>query len=256
MYFIDTHTHLYLEQFKNDRAEMLERAVAAQVSELYLPNIDSESIADMLELEAKYPNNCRAMMGLHPCSVKADFEKELYIVEEWLNKRPFAAVGEMGTDLYWDKTFFAQQQEAFKIQVAWAKKHQLPIVIHCRESFKETVELLKPLIDKDLSGVFHCFTGTVEDAKQVIEMGFYLGIGGVVTYKNGGLDKVLPAVPLENLVLETDSPYLSPIPYRGKRNESSFIPLIAQKIADIQDISLAEVQAQTTSNARRLFKAV
>ncbi|MCU0444203.1 MAG: TatD family hydrolase [Microscillaceae bacterium] len=254
MYHTDTHTHLYLEQFAHDRAEMLQRALEAQVTQLYLPNIDSESIDDMLELEAKYPQNCYAMMGLHPCSVKADFEKELYIVEDWLNQRPFAAVGEMGTDLYWDKTFFAQQQEAFKIQVQLAKKHQLPIVIHCRESFAETVELLKPLIDKDLTGIFHCFTGSLAEARQVIEMGFYLGIGGVVSYKNGGLDKVLPEIPLDFLVLETDSPYLSPVPYRGKRNESSYLPIIAQKIADMQGISLTEVQAQTTANAQKIFK--
>lgn len=254
MYFTDTHTHLYLKQFAQDRADMLERAFAEKVEKLYLPNIDSESIDDMLELEAKYPHNCLAMMGLHPCSVKKDFEKELYVVEDWLNKRKFVAVGEMGTDLYWDKSFFAQQQEAFKIQVDLAKKYQLPIVIHCRESFQETIDLIKPLKDNNLTGIFHCFTGSLDDAKQVIELGFFLGIGGVVTYKNGGLDKVLPEVPLENIVLETDSPYLSPVPYRGKRNESSYIPLIAQKIADIQGVSLEEVRNKTTENAQRLFK--
>ncbi|WP_299460419.1 TatD family hydrolase [uncultured Microscilla sp.] len=251
--FIDTHAHIYAQQFEKDQEDTLQRAFEQGVNKIYLPNIDHTSIDGMLEVEAKYPDNCFAMMGLHPCSVKQDFEKELYLVEDWLNKRFFAAVGEIGTDLYWDKNFYEQQAEAFEIQVGWAKKHQRPIVIHCRESFQETIDLLKPLMDDKLTGVFHCFTGSVADAQQVIELGFYLGIGGVATFKNGGLDKVLPEVSLEHLVLETDCPYLAPVPHRGKRNESAYVPLIAQKLAEIKGITVEEVAQNTTKNAEKLF---
>ena len=193
------------------------------------------------------------MMGLHPCSVKGDFEKELYIVEEWLSKRSFHAVGEMGTDLYWDKTFWDQQKEAFVTQVNWAKKYNLPLVIHCRQSIDETIELLKPMSGGTLTGIFHCFSGNSTQAKQIIEMGFYLGIGGVATFKNGGLDKVLPEVPLDKLVLETDSPYLAPMPFRGKRNEPSYIPLIADKVATLMNVTREEVELATTKNAEKVF---
>jgi TatD DNase family protein len=252
--FIDTHAHIYAQQFEKDQADTIQRAFEQGVNKIYMPNIDHTSIDAMLEVEAKYPENCFAMMGLHPCSVKQDFEKELYKVEDWLNKRSFVAVGEIGTDLYWDKTFYEQQAEAFKIQVEWAKKHQRPIVIHCRDSFQETIDLLTPLMDDKLTGVFHCFTGSVADAQQVIELGFYLGIGGVSTFKNGGLDKVLPEVPLEHLVLETDCPYLAPVPHRGKRNESAYVPLIAQKLAEIKGITVEDVAESTTQNAENLFK--
>lgn len=253
MYFVDSHTHLYARQLKNDLEEVIQRAIDAGVRKMYLPNIDSESIEPMLELEAKYPEHCFPMMGLHPCSVKEDFEKELYQVEEWLGKRKFAAVGEMGTDLYWDKTHFEQQKEAFRIQVELAKKHQLPIVIHCRNSFNETIELLTPLKDGHLKGIFHCFTGTMKDALKVVELDFLMGIGGVVTFKNGGLDKILPEIDLKQLVLETDSPYLAPVPFRGKRNETSYLPLVAEKIAEIKNISLNEVALKTSQNAEELF---
>lgn len=252
--FIDTHAHIYAQQFEKDQDDTIQRAFDQGVNKIYMPNIDHTSIDAMLEVEAKYPDNCFAMMGLHPCSVKQDFEKELYKVEDWLNKRSFAAVGEIGTDLYWDKTFYEQQAEAFRIQVEWAKKYQRPIVIHCRDSFQETIDLLTPLMDDKLTGVFHCFTGNVVDAQQVIELGFYLGIGGVSTFKNGGLDKVLPEVPLEHLVLETDCPYLAPVPHRGKRNESAYVPLIAQKLAEMKGVTVEKIAESTTENAKNLFK--
>ncbi len=252
-YWIDTHAHIFSEQFKNDVPDILGRAQDVGVKKMFMPNIDHTSIDAMLELEDKNPTLCISMMGLHPCSVKKDFERELYIVEEWLAKRKFAAVGEMGTDLYWDKTFWEQQKEAFTIQVGWAKKYKLPIVIHCRESMNETIELLEPLLGDGLTGVFHCFSGTLEQARKITNMGFYLGLGGVVTFKNGGMDQVVPDLELDNLVLETDSPYLAPVPYRGKRNEPSFIPLVADKIMSLKNLSRTELQQITTRNAERLF---
>ncbi|MEO1653567.1 MAG: TatD family hydrolase [Bacteroidota bacterium] len=251
---IDTHAHIYLDQFKKDRQEVIERSIEAGVSQICLPNIDRESIDGMLELQEKYPENCFAMMGLHPCSVKKDFEKELYWVEEWLDKAPFIAVGEIGTDLYWDKSFFEQQKEAFKIQVALAKKHDLPIVIHCRESMRETLDLIKPLKDEKLRGIFHCFGGSVAEAEEIIELGFLMGIGGVSTFKKAAMDQVLPHIDLKYLVLETDSPYLAPKPYRGKRNEPAYVAIIAQRIAEIKGIEKDEVARVTTENARQLFK--
>jgi TatD DNase family protein len=194
------------------------------------------------------------MMGLHPCSVKKDFEKELYIVEDWLAKRKFKAIGEMGTDLYWDKTFWNEQLEAFRIQVDWAKKYSLPIVIHCRESLDQTIELVEQHSDGKLTGVFHCFTGTVEQAERIIKAGFYLGIGGVSTFKKGGMDVVIPDVDINHIVLETDSPYLAPVPHRGKRNEPAYIPLVAARIAELKKVSLEEVQKITTQNAAKLFQ--
>jgi TatD DNase family protein len=252
-FWIDTHAHIYSEEFKTDHADILGRAHEAVVKKIYMPNVDHTSIDAMLELEEKDPATCVAMMGLHPTSVKKDFEKELYIVEKWLFKRKFAAVGEMGTDLYWDKSFWEQQKEAFKIQVGWAKKLNLPIVIHCRESMDQTIELLEPMLDGKLIGVFHCFTGTLEQARKITGMGFYLGLGGVATFKNGGMDAVIPDLDLDNIVLETDSPYLAPVPYRGKRNEPSYIPVIAEKIVSLKKISKEELQAITTRNALRLF---
>lgn len=252
-YWTDTHAHIYVKDFAEDRTEMLRQCDDLDIKRIYMPNIDHTSIDDMLELEHKYPKQCFSMMGLHPCSVKKDFETELYRVEEWLSKRKFAAVGEMGTDLHWDKTFWGQQKEAFKIQVGWAKKYHLPIVIHCRESIDETIELLEPLLDGRLTGIFHCFSGSLEQAKKIIAMGFYLGIGGVVTFKNGGLDKILPDIDLGKIVLETDSPYLAPTPHRGKRNSPLYIPLIANKIAEIKNISPEEVKLITTKNALNLF---
>ena len=252
-YFIDTHAHLYAEEFNQDRTDMLARFEAQQVRKIYMPNIDHTSVDGMMELEERSAGTCVAMMGLHPCYVKKDFDRELYVVENWLSKRKFVAVGEIGTDLFWDKTFWEQQKEAFTIQVNWAKQYGLPIVIHCRESLEETIELVEQLTDGKLKGIFHCFSGTTEQAHRITKLGFYLGIGGVVTFKNAGLDKVLPEVDIRHLVLETDSPYLAPVPHRGKRNEPAYIPLIANKIAEIKKLDVREIQTATTHNALELF---
>jgi TatD DNase family protein len=253
-HWIDSHAHIYAREFSADRDDTLARSLNEGVNEIYMPNIDHTSVDAMLETELRHPDSCFAMMGLHPCSVKKDFETELYKVETWLAKRKFAAVGEMGTDLYWDKTFWEEQKEAFSIQVAWAKKYKLPLVIHCRESMNETIEFLEPLLGDGLTGIFHCFSGTLEQARKIVAMGFYLGIGGVATFKNRGLDKVLPEIGLEKIVLETDSPYLAPVPFRGKRNEPSYIPLIGRKIVDIKKISVEELREATMNNAKRIFK--
>ncbi|MGD1842299.1 MAG: TatD family hydrolase [Thermonemataceae bacterium] len=251
--FVDTHAHIYLEPFQKDLSDTLERAFSEEVTQIIMPNIDHTTIEAMLAVEAKYSAHCLATMGLHPCSVKKDFERELYIVEEWLSKRSFTALGEMGTDLYWDQTFLAQQKEAFTIQAAWAKKYQLPLIIHCRDSIDLTIDLVETLKDENLNGVFHCFTGDAIQAERITKLGFFLGIGGIVTFKNAGLAQALTDIPLEHIILETDSPYLAPTPYRGKRNESSYIPLIAQKVADIYQIDVAKVREQTTKNALKLF---
>ncbi len=253
MKWIDTHTHIYADEFNADRKEVIQRAMDAGVEKLYMPNIDHTSIDGMLEVEASHRGNCFAMMGLHPCSVKKDFEKELYIVEQWLSKRKFCAIGEMGIDLYWDKSFWEEQKEAFIIQVNWAKEFDLPIIIHCRESMNETLEILEPLVDETLKGIFHCFSGNADQAKRIKAMGFYMGIGGVATFKNGGLDKVLPDVPLDKIVLETDSPYLAPVPHRGKRNEPSYLSVIAPRVAEYLHVSLEELQVTTTENAMKIF---
>lgn len=252
-YWVDSHAHIYSNDFDTDRIDMLHRAEEKGVERIFMPNIDHTSIDAMLDLESKYPSKCFSMMGLHPCSVKKDFEKELYIVESWLAKRKFAAVGEMGTDLYWDKTFWDQQVEAFTIQVGWAKKYKLPIVVHCRESMDQTIELVEKLQDGNLSGVFHCFTGDVVQAEKLIKLGFYLGIGGVATFKKGGMENVIPSIPLDRIVLETDSPYLSPTPHRGKRNEPSYIPLIGARVAEIKNVTIDELKVATTQNALKLF---
>ena len=252
-YWIDTHAHIYAEEFASDTAEMLARAQDEGIGKIFMPNIDHTSIDCMLKLEAKN-ESCIAMMGLHPCYVKKDFEKELYLVESWLAKRKFAAVGEIGTDLYWDKTFWDQQKEAFAIQVNWAKQYSLPVIIHCRESLDVTIEMVEQLKSENLTGVFHCFGGSVEQAKRIIDLGFYLGIGGVATFKKGGLDAVLPDIPLTSIVLETDSPYLAPVPHRGKRNEPAYISFIGQRVSDIMKKPLEEIQQVTSANALKIFK--
>lgn len=253
MALVETHAHIYSDKFKDDVDEMIERSKEQGVEKIYMPNIDSESIDAMLELEYRYPGYCIPMMGLHPCSVDKNFEKELYIVEDWLNKRDFVAVGEMGTDLYWDKTYFEQQKEAFNIQSRWAIEKDRPIVIHCRESIDETIALVADLKVENFRGIFHCFSGNVQQAKQIIDLGFYLGIGGVATFKNGGLEPVLESIPLDRLVLETDSPYLAPVPHRGKRNEPAYLSLVAQKIATVKNITQDEVAKVTTENAYHIF---
>jgi TatD DNase family protein len=253
-YWIDTHAHLYAKEFDADRADMLVRCEQAGVKKIFMPNVDHTSIDGMLEVESRWSGTCFATMGLHPCSVKKDFEKELYVVEDWLSKRKFSAVGEIGTDLYWDKTFWEQQKEAFTIQVKWALKYDLPIIIHCRESLDETITLVEQLQDGKLTGIFHCFSGSVEQAQKIAKLNFYVGIGGVSTFKKGGLDTVLPEVPLDSIVMETDSPYLAPVPHRGKRNEPAYIPLIGDRIAEIKKVPVADVQQKTTENALKLFK--
>ena len=256
MHLIDTHTHLYAAQFDEDQKAMMERAFEVGVQQFFLPNIDSESIEPMLKLEAEYPGRCFAMMGLHPCSVKENYREELELVKKWLDRRAFSAVGEIGLDLYWDKTYVEEQKEAFRIQIEWAKSLGIPIVIHTRDAMDMAIEIVEEHKDEQLEGIFHCFTGNLEQALRIIDLGFYLGIGGVITFKNGGLDKVVAKqeIGLEHLVLETDAPYLAPTPKRGKRNESAYIRLVAEKLAMVKGVSYEEISHQTTRNARHLFR--
>ncbi|MFZ1333593.1 MAG: TatD family hydrolase [Flavobacteriales bacterium] len=252
--FIDTHAHLYHNQFKGDRAAMVQRALDAGVKKLFLPNIDQESIEAMDALAEAYPDVCFPMMGLHPCSVGEDNAAQMAEVERLLRTGRYCAVGEIGIDLHWDKTFLVQQQDVFRRHVHWAKELALPIVIHCRESFDETIAIVEEENDDRLRGVFHCFTGTPEQAARVVALGgFYLGIGGVITFPNGGLAETMAVVGPEHCVLETDAPYLAPVPHRGKRNESSYIPLIAAKLASATGRSIEDIEALTTTNAERLF---
>jgi len=251
--YIDSHAHIYAEAFAADRNDAVRKAMDAGVKQILMPNIDHTSIEVMLQTESDHPEICLAMMGLHPCSVQKNFEQELYALENWLGKRKFIAIGEAGIDLYWDKTFLAQQQEALRIQVQWAKQYQVPIVLHTREAFSEVYDIIEQEQDGSLTGVFHCFSGTPAEAEKVIKLGFYLGIGGVVTFKNGGLDKVIPDIPLDNILLETDCPYLAPVPYRGKRNEPAYIPLIAQRLAELKNEKLTLVAQKTTANTQKLF---
>lgn len=255
MILVDTHTHLFSPSFDEDRPEVIKRALQAGVEVMLLPNIDVESIGPMYELSAQFPNNCFPMMGLHPGSVDGDWEKNLEVIRQYLFSEMNVAVGEIGMDLYWDKTFKDQQAEAFRLQVMWAKELGLPIVIHAREAFDEIFEIVDDLNDETLTGVFHCFTGTVDQAKKIAEYGgFKLGIGGVLTYKKSGLDEVVSQLPIDQMILETDSPYLPPTPHRGKRNESSYLLHIAEKLAEVKELTLLEVAEITTNNARSLFK--
>jgi TatD DNase family protein len=255
-FWTDSHAHIYAKEFDGDREEALRRAAESGVLKVFMPNVDHTSIDAMMEVERRHPSHCFATMGLHPCSVNKDFQRELYIVEDWLSKRKFSAVGEMGTDLYWDKTFWEQQKEAFTIQVGWAKKFKLPVIIHCRETIDETIAIVEGLQDGSLTGVFHCFTGTAAQAQRINKLNFYVGIGGVATFKKGGLDSVLPEIGIDKIVLETDSPYLAPTPHRGKRNEPAFIPLVAQKVAEFKKLTIEEVMHQTTRNALQLFQQI
>ncbi|WES97582.1 TatD family hydrolase [Chryseobacterium arthrosphaerae] len=252
---IDTHTHLYAEEFDEDRKEAIQRALDKGINEFYLPAIDSESHEKMLQLEAEYPGHIFSMMGLHPCYVKPEsWEKELEIVKNYLDQRHFPAIGEIGIDLYWDKTTLDIQVKAFEQQIDWAIEKDLPIVIHTRESFDETFEVLERKKHPKLRGIFHCFSGNLEQAKHAIDLNFILGIGGVVTFKNGKIDQFLNEIPLDKIVLETDSPYLAPVPHRGKRNESSYLDLVAGRLVDIYGKDFSEIDRITTGNARNLFK--
>lgn len=250
---IDTHCHLYLDEFKNDISAVISRAEAEGVQKYYLPAIDSSETANMFLLEGKYPGKCIAMMGLHPCSVKENYLDELDMVKNWLGKRKFAAIGEIGLDFYWDKTFTKQQYEAFRMQIELSLQYQLPIVIHTRNAMQETIDVVKEYVPKGVRGIFHCFGGTAENAKEIIETGFYLGIGGVLTYKKSGLAEVLEKTDLQYLVLETDAPYLTPVPYRGKRNESSYLKYIVEKLAEVKNVTVEEIAAVTTANAEKIF---
>lgn len=250
MQLIDTHAHLYVPEFDADRTQIFESAKAAGVTNIFLPAIDSSTHTQMLATEEKF-ENCSAMMGLHPCSVKENYKDELAMVQQYLQNRKFAAVGEIGLDFYWDTTFSKAQYDALEIQINWALQYNLPIVLHTRNAMDETIAVMKNF--PQASGIFHCFSGTVEQAQQIINSGFLLGIGGVITYKNSGLDKVVAAIGISNLVLETDAPYLAPIPFRGKRNESSYLLYVVDKIAAVTGLDKEEIAATTTKNAKKLF---
>lgn len=253
MNFIDTHTHLYLPEFDDDRDEAVSRAVERGVGYLLLPNIDSGSIGPMLESCSKYPGICYPMLGIHPTSVKADWNLQLGILDEWIGREPFVAIGEIGIDLYWDKTYLEEQVAAFRYQLEFALDKGLPAVIHCRDSFPEVFRVLDEFRGSGLKGVFHAFSGTAEQAERAIEAGFMIGIGGIVTFRNAGLDMVVKKLGAGMLVLETDSPYLAPAPNRGKRNESSYIPLIAARIAEITGNTIGDIAEITSRNAESLF---
>jgi len=250
---IDTHCHLYLDEFKNDIDDVIKRAEVETVNKFFLPAIDSSEIENMFLLESKFPGKCIAMMGLHPCYVKENYLDELAVVKDWLSKRKFAAVGEIGLDFYWDKTFEKQQYEVFRIQIDLALQYSLPIVIHTRDAMQESIDVVKEFVPKGVKGIFHCFGGSYENAKEIIDAGFYLGIGGVLTYKKSGLSEVMEQIDLKHMVLETDAPYLTPLPFRGKRNESSYLKYIVEKLALIKNISTEEVAAVTTANAEKIF---
>jgi TatD DNase family protein len=253
-YLIDTHSHQYSEELLPDLETAMSRCVENKIKYCLLPNIDKDSIASMLALENTYPEICKSMMGLHPCYVKDDYETQLALVHEHLQKRNFIAIGEIGLDLYWDKTYFEAQKIAFQQQLQWAVERNLPVSIHCRNAHNELMAVL--VNEKELpTGIYHCFSGNLEQAQQALSFGkFKLGIGGVVTFKNAGLDKVVEAIELSDIVLETDAPYLAPLPHRGKRNESAYLHLIAQKIAEIKHLSIAEVAHATSKNAETIFK--
>lgn len=250
---IDTHCHLYGEDFKDDIKQVIERAQKEGVEKFYLPGIDSDVIPAMLELEKNFEGVCIAMMGLHPCSVNEHVEKELELVQTWLARRRFAAVGEIGLDFYHDISFKEAQFTAFHQQIKWALRYQLPIVIHSRNATRETIDVIKEYAGTGLTGIFHCFSGNEEEAREIIAAGFYLGIGGVVTYKNSGLPAVIEKIGLEQLVLETDAPYLTPVPYRGKRNESSYLTYVVDKLAAITGASKEDIAVITTRNAKKIF---
>jgi TatD DNase family protein len=253
MIITDTHTHLYADEFTTDCDLLISEAMDHGIQRFFLPNIDSTSVDAMLAIEKKYPLNCFAMMGLHPCSVKENWRDELALVEKHLSERGFAGIGEIGIDLFWDKTFIKEQEEAFRGQIELANRYKLPIVIHSRESFEEIYRILLETKKKNPCGIFHCFTGNADQAKRAVDIGFYLGIGGVVTFKNSGLDKVVAEMDLQNMVLETDAPYLAPVPFRGKRNVPAYLLKVAEKIAEIKNISVDEVAEVTTENSKKIF---
>ena len=250
---IDTHTHLYLDKFQNDIDEVMERAVSEGVQLMLLPNIDMETIDDLFSLSKKYPTHTAPMVGLHPCSVKEDYLEELTTLKQYLEREEVIAVGEIGMDLYWDKTFRSEQIAAFEYQIDWALEKDLPIVIHSRNAIRECIEIVKGKQNGQLRGVFHCFDQDLESAKDIIELNFYLGIGGVITFKKSKLPEVIKDLDLQHIILETDSPFLAPSPYRGKRNESSYIRYVAEKVAEIKGVDVSKIEEITTNNAINLF---
>lgn len=251
---IDTHSHIYSQEFRKDRNEVIQRALSNNVNKILLPNIDSSSIKPMLDLTNSYPDICFPTIGLHPTSVKEDYRQELEIMLYWIEKRKFYAIGEIGIDLYWDKTFIKEQTDSFRIQLKWAKEMKLPVIIHVRESFQEVASIVKEELDSNLSGVFHSFIGTPDEAKQIIDWGFKIGVNGIVTFKNSGLDKTIATLSPQNLLLETDAPYLAPTPFRGKRNESAYINRVSDKLAQIFNLPTEEICRITTKNAVDLFR--
>lgn len=253
MFFVDTHTHLYLNQFDEDRDQVIQNAMDSSVKYMLLPNIDHSSFEAMQKLSRQFPENCLPMIGLHPTSVNENYEGELKFVEDELKKGGYVAVGEIGIDLYWDKTFQLQQEDAFRHQLKLAKKFNLPVSIHTRDAFEAIYQIVKEERTDGLTGIFHCFTGTEVEAQKIMDLGFLMGIGGVVTFKNSNLDEVLKNIPLESLVLETDAPFLAPVPHRGKRNESAYTVLVAQKIADSKGVTIEEVAEKTSHNAITVF---
>ena len=254
MQLIDTHCHIYTKEFDTDRQAMIERSKSAGLSRMLMPAIDSAGHESLLLAEQQNPAVCMAMMGLHPCSVKDNYKEELVLVREYFEKRTFIAVGETGLDFYWDLSFKEQQYDAFHQQAEWALEYDIPLVIHSRESTDECIAVVKAHQQGNLKGVFHCFSGSVEQARKIMDLGFHLGIGGVVTFKNGGLDKVMAEIDLSHVVLETDAPYLAPVPFRGKRNECSYIVYVAQKLAEIKALDVADIASITTKNAQSLFR--
>lgn len=251
MIFIDTHSHLFLNQFKNDRDEVIRKAIKQGIQKILLPNIDAKSITPMLDTCAAFPDHCFPMMGLHPNSVNENYTAELQSIENQLRQKKFYAIGEIGLDLYWDKTFKQQQEDALVYQIKLAQKHGLPIVVHTRNAVKDSIEIIKQY--NNINGVFHSFTGTLEEAQQIVEMGYKIGVGGIITFKNSGLSEIISKLSLQDIVLETDAPYLSPVPKRGKRNESAYLLFIANKIAELFDVNVPMVAEVTTANAMDIF---
>ena len=250
---IDTHSHIYSTDFIHDRDEVIQRAYSSDVRKIILPNIDSSSVKNLLDMVDTYPHICFPLMGLHPTSVNNDYQEELQVVEYWLKKRKFYGIGEIGIDLFWETSFLEEQTHAFRFQLELARQYELPVVVHVRDSFEEVYKVLLEMKDEKLTGVFHSFTGTLEQAQLIIAIGFKIGVGGIVTFKKSGLDQVISQIDPSHLILETDSPYLTPVPFRGKRNESSYLVYIAQKIADLHQMTLGEIAKITTENARKLF---
>ena len=254
MKMIDTHAHVYSADFFNEQAAIMSRSFSGGIDRILMPAIDRSTHELMFQVEKDFPGQCLSMMGLHPCSVKEDVEDELAAVERYLGQRKFIGIGETGLDFYWDKTFTELQYVAFRRQIEWALEYDLPVIIHSRSSTDECIAVVKEMQQGPLRGVFHCFSGTVEQARQIIDLGFYLGIGGVLTFKNSGLDKVMKEIGLEQVVLETDAPYLAPVPFRGKRNEPAYMLNVAQKLGDIKEMSVEEIAGITTKNAEKLFR--